>query len=72
MNWDAFHERENNKRFIRPFYRQGAKVLEIDRTKVLFKGRKWLDLSTYDKRKFENNLFIEHSGERLPLKFLYL
>lgn len=73
MNWDAYHEREHNKRYITPHYRQGHKVLEVERRRVMYMGRKWLDLSTRDKRKFETNLFLEHmDAERIPLKVLYL
>lgn len=73
MNWDAYHEREHNKRYISAHYRKGCKVLEIVRHKVKYHGRKYIDCSTHDKRKFETNLLLEHmDAERIPTKFLYL
>jgi hypothetical protein len=72
MNWDAFYERIHNQRHIVAHLRQGHKVLEVERRKVSFKGRRWLDLADYDKRKFENNLFLEHTGGKLPIKVLYV
>lgn len=72
MNWQLKQERENNRRYITERYRQGAKVLEINCNKVHFKGRPWWNLSTYDRRKFETNLMLEHmDAQRLPTKFLY-
>jgi len=72
MNWNAFAENENNKRYVQAFDRQGKLVLEIDRKKVVHNGRKWLDLSDYDKRKFENKLFMQYADQRKPLEFLYV
>lgn len=73
MNWDAYHERQNNKRHVVAHLRQGHKVLEVDRCNITFKGRPWLELSDYDKRKFETNLFLEHmNNERILVKVLYV
>lgn len=72
MNWDAFRENEHNRKYISGHYRRGKLVLEIDRKKVTFKNRPWLQLSTHDKRKFENKLYVEHANERKQLVFLYL
>lgn len=73
MNWDAYHERQNNQRHVVAHLRHGCKVLEVDRYQARFKGTRWVDLSDYDKRKFENNLFLEHmDAERIPIKVLYL
>lgn len=72
MNWDAYYERINNNRHIQGHYRQGHLVLEVEREEVSFMGRPWLKLSDRDKRKFENNLFMEHADKRIPLKVLYL
>lgn len=72
MNWEAFKENENNKRYVQAFDRREKLVLEIDRRKVRYKGRDWLDLSDYDKRKFENKLFIQFAEHRKPLVYLYV
>lgn len=72
MNWNAYAERKNNERYIQGHYRQGCLVFEIDRRNVRFRGRRWTDLADYDKRKFENGLFLEHSNERRPIRFIYV
>lgn len=73
MNWKAYRERKNNERYIQAFYRQGHKVFEVDRQNVTHHGRKWLELSSYDKRKFETTLLLDQMGkERIPVKFLYV
>ena len=50
-------------------YRQGEFVFEVEGDRATYKGRNWRDLSTFDKRKFENLLFLKYPKE-LP-KFLY-
>ena len=73
FNEIAYKERQVNSRFIKAFDGgdHALKVLEIDTTKVTYKGRKWADLDAYNKRKFENALFLQESYARVPLKFVY-
>lgn len=72
MNWELKQEREHNRRYITEHFRQGSKVLEINRSKARFKGTRWWDLSNYDRRKFETNLLLDHmDAQRLPIKFVY-
>lgn len=72
MNWDAWRENTNNERHIQLHGRQGKLVLEIERKEVTYNGRKWLDLSTHDKRKFENKLFMQYAHYKRPLVYLYV
>lgn len=45
-------------------YRQNKLVFEIDIHKTEYKGRIWKNLSTFDKRKFENTLFLSHPKDQ--------
>ena len=45
-------------------YRKDRLVFEVDTDKQFYKGRKWKELSNFDKRKFENLLFLQHPKER--------
>ena len=50
-------------------YRKDKLVFEVDTDKQSYKGRKWKALSNFDKRKWENLLFLKHPTE-LPV-FIY-
>lgn len=50
-------------------FRKGIKVLEVFTKRATYKGKNWIYLSDYDKRKYENLLIIENSQE--PIKIIY-
>lgn len=45
-------------------YRHDRLVYEVDTDKQWYKGRKWKELSNWDKRKWENLLFLDNPTER--------
>ena len=61
----------SRQRGVTGHYRQGKLVFEIDTKVARFKGRKIKDLSAYDKRKFDNALYLENAYEKKPIKMLY-
>lgn len=70
MNIRASEEREENKKHIKEFERNGFKVLEIDTNKISYRGEPWKSLTDTHKRKFENMLVLEQPKVRL--KFIYV
>ena len=42
----------------------GTKVISIDTKKAEYQGRKYKDLSNYQKHKFENLVFLNNAKER--------
>lgn len=52
--------------------RSEYRVLEVDTSKVEFKGLKWRDLGSWGKQKFENLIFLEATmKDKTPVKVLY-
>lgn len=56
-----------NKNLIRDGF---TKAFVVDTKKAKYQGRPWKQLSTFDKRKFENLIVIINSHEKL--KVLYV
>jgi len=52
-------------------YPDGLIVFEIDTEQATYRGAQLRDLGPTQRRKFENMIFIEGAGERLPMKFVY-
>lgn len=50
--------------------RNGYKVIEVDMKKSKYHGTSWIDLSEWQKRKYENFLFLSNQ-ERNKIKFIY-
>ena len=47
------------------------KIIEVEMAKANYRGLQWQDCSEYQKRKYENLVFLENNtGE--PIKFLYI
>ena len=42
---------------------QGRKVLTVDTKKAEYQSKKWQDLSNYQKRKFENLVFLKNAKD---------
>ena len=51
-------------------YRKGKVVFEVDTHKARYKGTVWKKLDSFDKRKFENQLFFLHPKRNM--KFIYI
>lgn len=52
-------------------HRNGWKVIEVDMKKTRYFSTPWIDLSEWQKRKYENFLFLSNQ-ERSRIKFLYV
>ena len=50
--------------------RDGSLVIEVDVHKAVYQGIMWESLSEYQKRKYENLIFIKNN-RGLPIKFIY-
>ena len=57
---------------VSTYHREGKRVLEIDTSKAIYQEKDWKDCSEYQKRKYENLVFIENSKDRVQLKFVYI
>lgn len=45
------------------------KVIEVDTKKALYKGHPYQELSSFERKKFENLLFIANSTDRLIILY---
>jgi hypothetical protein len=52
------------------FMRDGYKVIEVDMKKTKYFSIPWVDLSEWQKRKYENFLYLSNQ-ERSKIKFIY-
>jgi len=50
--------------------RNGYKVIEVDMKKSKYQHIPWIDLSEFQKRKYENYLYLANQ-ERSRIKFIY-
>ena len=73
----SFYVTYKNREWIRGFpycgknpKHQGKTLVEIYTKYITFRGRKFRDLDSSEKRKFENLIFIEHSNERLKFRYI--
>ena len=58
MNTVAYEENQQNAKYVRAYDRGGVKVLEVDSGKVKYNGRKYHDLTSYEKKKLENKILL--------------
>lgn len=75
MNIVAYEENERNRGYITThLFKRGKhplKVLEVDTDRVKFQGKPWSALANFQKRKFENFLFLNDSDSKLQKKIIY-
>ena len=55
---------------INVIHRNGIKVIEVDMKKAKYHSIPWVDCSEFQKRKYENFLFLANQ-ERNRIKFIY-
>lgn len=49
---------------------EGRNVLIVDTKKATYQGRKWKDLSDFQKRKLENLVFLNNAKDRPKIVYL--
>ena len=52
--------------------RQGKKVIEVNTKVAVYQGLKWKDLSEYQKKKYENLVFLKNSDRTIHTKVIYI
>ena len=67
---NVLEERHRNRNHIAELDGGEFKILEVDTHQCTYQGRKWRNLDSFEKRKFENILFIEEGAEQ-PIKIKY-
>lgn len=55
---------------ITTYLKEDLKIIEVQTTKAKYNHVQWENCSEYQKRKYENLLFLENNTG-LPMKFLY-
>ena len=56
---------------VRIYMRNEVKVIEVTTSKAQYQGIAWKQCSEFQKRKYENFIFLSNNTG-LPMKFIYL